>query len=290
VAPPAVTAEAAAPAAGELMQFAFESPRLEAALRSIAASSNAVGAVGTAGALGAAPEALQQLATARFEPAPEAGATASRKRTGDATLGVAGPSLSSPHVRELGIGPASGTSVAHESAGGPDGAIPEHRQERQAAVDAAIGRMTLQRGAHAEVDVPQLGRVSVDVRTRDAGGGGGGVGAGALDVTLQAARPEAVRALAAARPALDAELRAGAIEVGHWTVRAQAPASSASSGSSGTWSGSASGGGGTGANAGNPGDPRAPRDEWGDGAASSTLEPGASGARRGGGGRVRIVL
>jgi hypothetical protein len=288
VAPPAVTAEAAAPAAGELMQFAFESPRLEAALRSIAASSNAAGAVGTAGALGAAPEALQQLATARFEPAPEAGATASRKRTGDATLGVAGPSLSSPHVRELGIGPASGTSVAHESAGGPDGAIPEHRQERQAAVDAAIGRMTLQRGAHAEVDVPQLGRVSVDVRTRDAGGG---VGAGALDVTLQAARPEAVRALVAARPALDAELRAGSIEVGHWTVRAQAPSSSASSASSAaTWSGGASGGGGTGANAGNPGDSPAPRDEWGDGAASSTLEPGAAGARRGGGGRVRIVL
>lgn len=85
------------------------------------------------------------------------------------------------------------------------------RLERQAAVVAAVSRMTLRHGTHAEVDVPALGRVSVDVRGP----------MGALDVSVQAARPEALRALEGARASLETELREASVRVGHLEIRGE---------------------------------------------------------------------
>ena len=78
-----------------------------------------------------------------------------------------------------------------------------HLPTRQAAVVGAVSRMTLRRGAHAEVDLPGLGRISVDaVARRDA-----------LEVDVRAETKQTAATLSGHVGAMELELRDAALPV-----------------------------------------------------------------------------
>jgi hypothetical protein len=96
--------------------------------------------------------------------------------------------------------------------------------KRQAAVAAAVNLVTLKRSAHAEVDVPELGRVSISADSKHADRPG-------IDVSVVAHRPEAADVLRANEAELSRELQRSAVPLGKLTVGSEPTASGTSDGS-----------------------------------------------------------
>lgn len=83
----------------------------------------------------------------------------------------------------------------------------EVRSERQA-VDMPVSLLTVRHATHAEVDHPELGRVSIDAREHQ----------GAIDVSLRAAHVETAAALTAIEPMLRANFDKDALSLGSYQV------------------------------------------------------------------------
>jgi hypothetical protein len=129
---------------------------------------------------------------------------------------------------------------------------------RQEAVTLAVNRMALRQGAHAEVDVPELGRLTVDARSRGKD----------VDVSVSVDRAHSAAALRVASPELAAYLRDANVPLAKLSVE-----SSVSGGAGGRDDGERSG------------QPRA--DDQGRGDPRGTTDPGQRGDPRR---RVRFVL
>jgi hypothetical protein len=192
----------------------------------------------------AASVAVDETAGARRDPGP------STPAVDPGVIPAAVPSTSAGGAH---LAPAGGAVAAQR---GPDDLADARETPERQAIASAVSRMTLRRAAHAEVDVPELGRVTVVARERHA----------EVDVSLSAARSGA-EVLRAAGAELRTYLRDGAVPLGELSIGVDGHAGAAGQGAGGD----------------------RPR---GDGAAATANEPGAlddhapAGPHR----RVRFVL
>jgi hypothetical protein len=228
IARPPTSPAAPAPAAPRLEAITVAGPaapaRAPLALPAPAVADTVVNTVNTrsrpAEAGRAAPRIEARGGAAAAAPTPEGAAIAAASDASTTSGGAAGDHAESPprapekadeaapssaHARV--DGGASTPSAPAARSPGDAARVDENRatndaerreaSPRQEAVTVAVNRMALRHGAHAEVDVPELGRLTVDARSRGAD----------VDVAVSVDRAHGAAALRAASPELAAYLR-----------------------------------------------------------------------------------
>ncbi len=202
---------------------------------STAGTAGTSGTSGTSGTAGAPSAAARTAATVEITPA---GSLRRQVPSGPAVKSAPGasqPATASepaatpgdPRGSDRGAAVVTAAAVAHPSPGAgardraavaPSPADPSVaaddgvRARLHDAAEASANRLTLRQAAHGELDVPELGRVTVSARSRD----------GEVDLRVRAERPETAHTLAAHAGEISAAVRAVDVPVGRLTFEAGA--------------------------------------------------------------------